>query len=70
MFESSKLFKLFLMMFLPLILLSVFTVLWIVLYLISRRLVPDIKKNILISFVSILFLLHPMLAQKSLSVFQ
>ena len=69
-FPSNKIFKVFLTALLPLILLILFWIIWMILRVIWKRLVPDLSRNIAISFISIIFLLHPRLVQNSIVMFQ
>ena len=69
-FGSNRMFKIFLTAFLPLILLIIFAVIWIILKLIRKWIVPNLQRNIIISFISIVFLLHPRLVQNSFTVFE
>ena len=69
-FPSNTFFKLFLMAMLPLILFMIISIIWVIVYFSKHKWVPDLKRNIAISFISILFILHPTLAQNSLSIFQ
>ena len=69
-FPSNTFFKLFLMALLPIILFAFTSIIWFVVKLICRKWVPELKRNIAISFISIIFLLHPTLAENSLSIFQ
>ena len=69
-FGSNRMFKIFLTAFLPLILLIIFAVIWMILKLIRKTIVPNLQRNIIISFISIVFLLHPRLVQNSFTVFE
>ena len=69
-FESAPLFKQFLLIFLPLILFIIVTLLWVIVYLLKRKWVKDLKRNLVISFISIVFLLHPKLTEQSLAMFR
>ena len=48
----------------------IISIIWVIVYFSKHKWVPDLKRNIAISFISILFILHPTLAQNSLSIFQ
>ena len=67
---SNTFFKLFLMAVLPIMLFIVISLIWIFIYLVRQKWIPELKRNITISFISIIFLLHPTLAENSLSIFQ
>ena len=69
-FPSNTFFKLFLMSMLPIILFIITFLIWVVVKLVCTNWVPEFKRNIAISFISIIFLLHPTLAENSLSIFQ
>ena len=69
-FPSNTFFKLFLMALLPIILFIITSMIWVIVKLICSKWIPDLKRNIAISFISIIFLLHPQLANNSLSIFQ
>ena len=69
-FPSNTFFKLFLMALLPVILFMIISAIWVVVYFIKHKWVPELKRNIAISFISIILLLHPTLAGNSLSIFQ
>ena len=69
-FPSNTFFKLFLMALLPIILFVIISMIWVVVKLIRKQWIPDLKRNIAISFISIIFLLHPTLTENSLSIFQ
>ena len=69
-FPSSTFFKLFLIALLPIILFIIISMIWIIVRIICYKWVPELKRNIAISFISIVFLLHPTLAENSLSIFQ
>jgi predicted outer membrane repeat protein len=71
---SNKIFKLFLFMFLPLFLIVGVAILCFVLKPIVKKIKPNIdydtKRYIVVSVISIIFLLHPNLTLESLSMFQ
>ncbi|CAI2374896.1 unnamed protein product [Moneuplotes crassus] len=69
-FGSNAVFKLFLLVLLPLILFALVALIWIVAFFLKRKYVPDLKRNLIISFISILFLLHPKLTEQSLGLFR
>jgi len=69
-FSSNSAFKLFLLVFLPIILFIIIALVWVVVYLINANYVKDMKRNLVISFVSIIFLLHPKLAEQSVNAFR
>ena len=55
---------------LPFILVAVVSMIWVALYFIKRKWVRDLRRNVVISTISILFLLHPKLTESSLSIFR
>jgi hypothetical protein len=69
-FPSNVLFKLFLAAFLPIILTLLVSAIWIAIYFAFRKWVPDLKRYLIISFISVVFLLHPKLAEQSFSLFR
>ena len=69
-FPSNKIFKLFLESILPIILFVTFSFIWAALYALIRKWVPDLKRCIVISLITVIFFLHPRLAQSSISIFQ
>ena len=69
-FSSNKIFKVFLSALLPVILLIVFILIWTALKFINRNIVPDLQRNVVISFISIMFLLHPRIVQNSFVMFE
>ena len=68
--SNSSLFKIFLVALLPIILIFLYSFVWILAYLISKRYFSDIKRNIVISSIVILYMLHPALIRTGLSIFQ
>ncbi|CAI2379095.1 unnamed protein product [Moneuplotes crassus] len=69
-FGSNAVLKLFLMLLLPLTIFLVVTFIWIVILILNRRWVTDLKRNLVISFISILFILHPKLTESSINAFR
>ena len=69
-FSSNKIFKIFLTAILPLVLLLVFVIIWVGLRILWKRLIPDLSRSITISFITIIFLLHPRLVQSSIAMFE
>ncbi|CAI2367919.1 unnamed protein product [Moneuplotes crassus] len=69
-FGSNAIFKLFLLILLPLILFSLVALIWIAVHFVKRKYVKDLKRNLVISFISVLFLLHPKLTEQSLGLFR
>ncbi|CAI2378198.1 unnamed protein product [Moneuplotes crassus] len=69
-FPSSIFFKLFLIIWLPLAIFLCVALIWVIVYYTKRRWVLNITRNLIISFISILFLLHPKLAQESINLFR
>ncbi|CAI2379704.1 unnamed protein product [Moneuplotes crassus] len=69
-FESNAVLKLFLLFLLPIALFCIVALIWICLYYIRKRLVPNLTRNLIISFISIVFLLHPRLTQQSINIFR
>ncbi len=69
-FESNVIFKLFLLGLLPIVLFIIMTIMWIMVYYFKRKWVKDITRNLVISFITIIFLLHPKLAERSIGIFK
>ena len=69
-FESNSIFKLFLLSILPLILFVIIAMIWTIMKLVSKKCVSEMSRNLAISFITIVFILHPTLAFNSLSIFQ
>ena len=68
-FDSNEIFKLFLLLLLPLLIFLAVSMIWVIVYLIKPQWIKNLVRNLVISFISILFLLHPKLAEKSIGVF-
>ena len=69
-FDSNAALKLFLLGLLPIILFIIVSLLWLLIYLLNEKLVTNLKRNLLVSFISIMFLLHPKLIEQSLNTFR
>ena len=69
-FPSNVFLKIFLAAFLPIVLLLLVTVIWLIVHYTIRKWAPNLTRSIIISFISILFLLHPKLTELSLSIFR
>ncbi|CAI2378011.1 unnamed protein product [Moneuplotes crassus] len=69
-FESNAIFKLFLLAFLPLVLFCAVSIIWLILYLINRKWVKDLKRSLIISLITVIFILHPKLTERSISIFR
>lgn len=69
-FPSTVFLKLALSGILPIILFTLVVIIWIIVRWIRKRFVPNMERYLVISFISILFLLHPKLAEQSLEVFK
>ena len=67
-FSSNAIFKLFLMMLLPLILFMIISLIWLIIYNIKRSWVNNMTKHLVVTFITIVFLLHPKLAEKSINM--
>jgi hypothetical protein len=66
-FPSNVLFKLFLAFLLPVILTMIVSLIWVAVHFIYKKWAPDIKRWLIISFISVVFLLHPKLTEQSFS---
>ena len=69
-FGSNPVFKLFLLAFLPILLFGLVALIWLLVYKIKKTLVKDMVRYLVISFVSIVFLLHPKLTEQSINSFR
>ena len=69
-FPSNAFFKVFLTGMLPFILIGVISLIWVWVRLIKQSLMKNLTRNIVISFISIVFFLHPKLASTSVSIFE
>jgi hypothetical protein len=69
-FPSNVLFKLFLAAFLPIILTLIVSLIWLAIYFAHRKWVVNLKRCFIISFISIVFLLHPKLTELSFNLFR
>ncbi|CAI2361155.1 unnamed protein product [Moneuplotes crassus] len=69
-FGSNSVFKLFLLMFLPIILFIIVSLMWVVTYLIRKKWAPNMKRNLIITFITIVFILHPKIAERSINIFR
>ncbi|CAI2370008.1 unnamed protein product [Moneuplotes crassus] len=69
-FPSTILFKLFLLIFLPLLVFALVAIVWLIVYCIRRSWIPNILSCLIISFISVVFLMHPKLAQSGIDIFR
>ena len=69
-FPSNSFFKLFLTGVLPFALIGLISLIWVWVRLIKPSLMKNLTRNIVISFISIVFFLHPKLASTSVSIFE
>jgi len=69
-FESNSILKLFLLAFLPLILFGIVTLIWLLTYIVNKKYVKTMKRNLAISAISIILLLHPKLTEQSINTFR
>ena len=67
---SNEIFKAFLTIFLPIVLISIFVLLWVTLRLISPAMFGGWKRNSIISIICTLFLLHPNITKQALGLFE
>ena len=68
-FPSNAIFKVALSGVLPIILLLIFTIIWAWVKLTCNKLAPDFRRNVMISFISIVFLLYTRLVQSTFNMF-
>jgi hypothetical protein len=57
-------------MLLPLMLFGLVSLIWIVVWLINKKWVKSLQRNLAITFISILFLLHPKLTEQGFGIFR
>ena len=67
---STEIFKVFLTIFLPIALILIFVFIWVLLYLISSKKFGDLRRNVIISIICTMFLLHPNITKQALSLFE
>ena len=67
---TSAMFKMFLATFLPIVLILIYSGFWLIMYFVMPKRFKDLKRNITISSIAILFLLHTTLTRFGLSIFQ
>ena len=67
---SVEIFKAFLTTFIPIALIIIFILMWVVLYLINHKVFSNLKRNIIVSIICILFLLHPNVTKQAFSMFE
>jgi len=69
-FGSIEIFKFFLLGMLPLILFGIVSLIWTIVYIFNKKWVKNFKRNLIISFISIVFLMHPKLTESSINAFR
>ena len=69
-FPANVFLKLFLSALLPIIVFIIVAIVWLLVFCLKRKWVRSLKRNLVISFISIVFMLHPKLAEQSLSLFR
>jgi hypothetical protein len=67
-FPSNSLFKLFLSALLPIILTLIVCLIWLGVHFVYRKWAPVLLRCLIISFISVVFLLHPKLTEQSISL--
>ena len=67
---STAILKVFMTAILPIILFLLAFIVWLILYWSFPKRFPDIKRNVVVSIITILFLLHPTLTKSALGMFQ
>ena len=67
---NATMFKIFLMSILPFALIAFYSLMWVIMYFIFNKYFNDLGRNIIVSIIVILFLLHPALTRAGLSIFQ
>ncbi len=69
-FESNTVLKLFLLSLLPIILFLIIALIWVIVRFLKPKLVKNLTRNLVISFISTVYLLHPKLTQQSFGFFK
>ena len=67
---NATIFKIFLNSLLPIVLILFYSIIWVILHLVFKKYIKDVKRYIVVSMIVILFLLHPTLTRLGLSIFQ
>ena len=67
---NATMFKIFLMSVLPFALVAFYSFIWTIMYFIFNKYFSDLKRNVVVSIIVILFLMHPALTRAGLSIFQ
>ena len=67
---NSVIFKMILVAILPIVLILLYCAIWSLAYCLVPKYCRDIKRNIIISSIVILYLLHPALVRTGLGIFQ
>ncbi|CAI2368933.1 unnamed protein product [Moneuplotes crassus] len=69
-FRSNAVFKLFLLVILPLLIFVPISIFWIILYWTNKKFGKNLAKNLIVSFICIIFLLHPRLTQEGINIWR
>ena len=67
---NATIFKIFLISLLPLILIILYIIIWLIMWIPLKKYFEDLKRNIVVSIIVILFLLHPTITRAGLNIFQ
>ena len=67
---NATIFKTFLISLLPLFLIILYIIIWLIVWVPLKKYFEDIKRNIVVSIIVILFLLHPAVTRAGLNIFQ
>ena len=67
---NATIFKTFLISLLPLFLIILYITIWLIVWVPLKKYFEDIKRNIVVSIIVILFLLHPAVTRAGLNIFQ
>ena len=67
---SNEVFKVFLTIFLHIVLILIFIAIWTILYYVSPSRFKSWKRHVVISIICTLFLLHPNIAKQALGLFE
>ena len=67
---NATIFKTFLIALLPLFLIILYIIIWLIVWMPFKKYFEDLKRNIVVSIIVILFLLHPAVTRAGLNIFQ
>ena len=68
--SSFEIFKAFHTTFIPIALIFMFVLIWMILHFLNNKIFGNLKRNIIISVICTLFLLHPNITKQAFSMFE